>query len=806
MKKIILPFLFLSIGLLVLSCGGGSKKTRIVQNFNEDWKFKLDSVNDFSKTDVNDADWRTLNLPHDWSIEGEFSETNPATVGGGALPGGIGWYRKSFKLDESYKNKVVFIDFDGVYMNSEVWINGVYLGKRPNGYISFRYELTQHLQLGDKENVIVVKVDNSQQPNSRWYSGSGIYRNVRLVAADKLHIDQWGTYITTPEASAKSSKVNVKTTIKNADVQSRNFKLITTLYDVSGKKLAESISDESIDKEAVKTVVHEMQLTNPTLWGIDNPYLYTAVSKIEYEGKVSDEYETLFGVRFFEFDSAKGFSLNGEAMKIKGVCLHHDLGSLGAAFNIRAMERQLEILKAMGCNGIRTSHNPPAPELLELCDKMGFLVMDETFDMWKKKKTTYDYSLYWDEWHKRDLQDHILRDRNHPSVFVWSIGNEILEQWDSTGTAIATELAQIVRELDNTRLITTANNGPTPQNFIIKSGALDLIGYNYNHTIFDSFPKHFPNLKFIGTETGSALATRGSYDMPSDSIRRWPIRWDLPFTTGNKDNSCSAYDNCSAPWGSTHEETWKLIKKHDFLSGMFYWTGFDYLGEPTPYSWPSKSSYFGIVDLAGFPKDAYYFYQSEWTNTPVLHIFPHWNWTEGDSIDVWAYTNCQKVELFLNGKSLGMKEKTGDLLHLQWRVAFTAGTLKAVGTLADGKTLTKEIKTASNAAKMSLTADRQKIKADGSDLSFITVDILDKDGNLVPRADNLVNFSIEGNGTIVAVDNGSPTSHEPFKASMRKAFNGKCLVIVQSKKQAGTIKLKATSEGIESQEISIVVE
>jgi beta-galactosidase len=438
---------------------------------------------------------------------------------------------------------------------------------------------------------------------------------------------------------------------------------------------------------------------------------------------------------------------------------------------------------------------------------MGFIVMDEAFDMWKKKKTEFDYALNWDEWHQRDLEDMILRDRNHPSVFIWSIGNEVIEQWDkkdSSGLVIAKELAGIVKRLDPTRPITQACNDQDSLNPVIKSGALDLIGYNYAQHKFPDFPKTYPGKKFIATETTSSLATRGHYDMPSDSTRRWPERWDKPFDKGNSDNTCSSYDNCSAPWGSTHEETWKIMKKHEFLSGMYVWTGFDYLGEPTPYPWPSRSSYFGIVDLAGFPKDAFYLYQSEWTDKQVLHVFPHWNWMEGETIDVWAYTNCEEVELFLNGKSLGAKKKIGDDLHMMWRLSFSPGTLKAIGRTGGKEILVREIKTAGAPAKIVLEADRKVISADGLDLSFVTVKVLDDAGILVPRADNLINFEISGEGKIAAVDNGLQTSLEPFKANHRKAFNGLCLAVIQSTEKAGKITLEATSDGLA--EATIVID
>lgn len=802
-KKVFNFFMLLSF-ICFVACK--EPQTRIIKCFNESWKFHLGNIENADQLTFNDSHWRDLNLPHDWSVEGEFSDTNPATPGGGALPGGIGWYRKSFLIEEKFKEKLVFIEFDGIYRNSEVWINGEYLGKRPYGYSSFRYEITPFLKYGNDLNVIAVKVDNSLQPNSRWYSGSGIYRNTQLVITDKIAIDHWGTFITTPEVDEQTAKVSVKTKVRNASPDDNDIELITSIIDANGNKVGSITNKEVISKNSSTEVSQEIILNNPSLWSVENPTMYEVKSEIKVNGKITDNYSTPFGIRYFEFDRDKGFILNGKQLKILGVCNHHDLGCLGAAINKRAIERQLEILKKMGCNGIRTSHNPPAPELLDLCDRMGFIVMDEAFDMWKKQKTKYDYASDWDEWHKRDLQDLIIRDRNHPSVFIWSIGNEIVEQWDrkdTSGTYISKELVTIVKELDTTRPVTAAFNDPVPQNPLIKSGVYDLIGYNYQHGSYEKFLQDFPGQKFIATETVSALATRGSYDMPSDSIRRWPKRWDLPLLEGNSDNSCSAYDNCSAPWGSTHEETWKILKKHDYLSGMYIWTGFDYLGEPTPYTWPSRSSYFGIIDIAGFPKDSYYMYQSEWTNEPVLHIFPHWNWKEGQTIDIWAYTSCDEVELFLNDVSQGVKKKEGDALHLMWRLKYSPGSVKAIGRSAGKEDLVKEIRTAGTPSQIRLTADRTEINADGTDLSFVSAEILDKDGIIVPNAENMVNFELTGEAFIAGVDNGSPISHEPLKASQSKAFNGKCLAVIQSKTKPGEINIKAVSDGLTSSSINI---
>lgn len=801
--KNIFPFLLILILVMAFACKKSEEAIRVRADFNAQWKFQLEDSENFKEAGYNDDNWRILNLPHDWSIEGKFSKDHPAGIGGGALPGGIGWYRKSFVLPEADAQKRIYITFDGVYHNSEVFINGHFLGKRPNGYIGFQYDMTDYLNFGDKPNMLAVRVDNSDQPNSRWYSGSGIYRNVWLEKTNPIHICLWGTHVTTSDVSAQSASVSLSVVLKNTTSQDQELMIETTILDESRKAVAKTKDRLKVAAGDTASVFQSAKVPNPKLWSIETPHLYKAVSKIYLNNKVVDSYETLFGIRYFEFDSKKGFTLNGVPTKILGVCNHHDLGALGAAVNTRAIERQLEILKQMGANAIRTAHNPPAPELLQLCDRMGFLVMNETFDMWAKKKVDYDYSNIWDEWRVRDLTDHLLRDRNHPSVIMWSIGNEILEQWDTTGIQIARELTAIVKKYAPQMQVSSGLNFPEPHNYIYKSGVLDLVGYNYHHETFEQFAEKFPNEKFIATETTSSLNSRGVYDMPADSLRVWPVRWDIPFYDGNPDNTCSSYDNVRTPWGSTHRDSWKLIKQHDYLSGLFIWTGFDYLGEPTPYQWPSRSSYFGIIDLAGFPKDAYYMYQSEWTKKPVLYLFPHWNWKEGQMVDVWAYTNFEKVELFLNDVSLGVRTKGANDLHLAWKVKFEPGVIKAVGTNADGSSLIAERKTAGEAKRIILEADRASIKADNYDLSFITVKVVDQDGVMLPFADNLIEFETDDLLTIAAVDNGSQTSHEAFKANYRKAFNGQCLLIVQSKNQKGISKVRAKSQGLEGASIDI---
>lgn len=757
-------------------------------NFNKNWQFVLG--------DTTAATWRTLNLPHDWSIEGQFSESHPATNQGGALPGGIGWYRKTFTLPA--KGKQVRIEFDGIYRNSEVWINGQYLGKRPYGYSSFQYDITRWCTPG--ANVIVVKVDNSAQPDSRWYTGSGIYRNVRLVLTEAIAVDHWGTFVTTPLVNEKTATVRVQTAIRNTGVK-KKIRLVTNIM-YNGKQVATASKSLSAKDS---TTWQELSINHPFLWSVEQPALYKAVTRILVNGKTVDETTTSFGIRYFHFDAEKGFFLNGKPTKILGVCMHHDLGALGAAVNISAMERQLRILKEMGCNAIRTAHNPPAPEFLDLCDSMGFIVMDEAFDMWRKKKNKFDYSLDFDQWHRADLEAMVKRDRNHPSVIMWSIGNEIREQFDSSGIRLTRELAQIVKDLDTTRpVIAALTELDTTKNFMYQADALDLMALNYNHAIYPELPKRYPGKKFLASETNSALATRGHYDMPSDSVRFWPLRGQKFVENGNPDYTVSAYDHVAAYWGSTHEATWKVVKKYDFIAGLFVWSGFDFLGEPVPYPWPARSSYYGIIDLAGFPKDAYYMYQSEWTHQPVLHVFPHWNWKQGDTIDVWAYYNqADEVELFLNDRSLGVQKKQPEDLHVQWRVVFEPGTLTAISRKNGQTVLKKTIKTAAAPARLELSADKKILHANGDDISFVTVRVVDAEGNLAPHAANQLQFKVTGAGSFAGADNGYQADHDSFKALSHKAYNGMCVVLVRSGEKKGTIDLTVQSPGLPDAHISL---
>ncbi len=806
------------------------------QSFTQNWKFILaDSTLEASSVAFDDSKWRTLNLPHDWSIESDFSKDFPASPGGGALPGGIGWYRKSFTIENTEKGKSIFIDFDGVYRNSEVWINGTSIGKRPYGYSSFRYDLTPHINFGEK-NVITVKVDNSKEPNSRWYSGSGIYRNVWLTSTNPIHVDLWGTYVTTPVVNAESADVAIQTTIKNDYKGKQTVEVEQSLYNANGEVVTKVSGSLLVMTGKAEIISQKLVVKNPNLWNIETPHLYKLITRIYLKNRLTDEYVTNVGIRSFTFDVHNGFILNGKHVKINGVCNHHDLGALGTAVNTRAIERQLQILKDMGCNGIRCSHNPPAPELLNLCDKMGFIVMDEAFDMWEKKKVTYDYSLNFKEWHERDLRDMVTRDRNHPSIFIWSIGNEVAEQWGedkslenmdlqqanvllnnrktekaedgnsakfSRYALLTKHLVDVTRSVDSTRIVTAACNGTGDNNPLLLSESLGMIGFNYHESEYADITKRFPNKPFISTESVSSLQSRGFYLMPSDSVNIWPERWDLPFN--NPLQKCSAYDNSRAPWGSTHEANWKVVKKYNHIAGQYIWTGFDYLGEPTPYWWPSRSSYFGIIDLAGFPKDVYYMYQSEWTTKDVLHIYPHWNWEKGQIVDIWAYyNNADEVELYLNGQSLGKHSKVADELHVMWRVPFTPGTLKAVSRKDGKEVLTKLINTVNQVATIRMQADRSTITADGKDLSFVTVELLNKDGNASPIANQLVKFTIEGEGDIVGTDNGDQNDHVSLKKPERHLFYGKCLAVVQTNGKVGTITLKASVEGLPTQQIIIM--
>lgn len=802
-------FLFLLLAMAALY----TVQARERKCFDADWRFVLADSAHMADVDYNDSHWRKLSLPHDWAIEGDFYAGNPSGAGGGALPGGVGWYRKTFSIPLTPSQDggtSCFIEFDGVYMNSTVYVNGQKVGFRPYGYSSFEYDITDYLKKG--ENVIAVRVDNSDQPNSRWYSGCGIYRHVWLTQTEHTHVAHWGTYVTSSlSKNNKTATFNVMVEVAN---KTKDTQITNILLDAGGNEIAKSNGST-------------LQVKNPHLWTLDNPYIYKVRTEIRVGDKIVDVYETNTGVRSFRFDPKAGFSLNSVPVKINGVCEHHDFGCLGAALNEDALHRKLVKLKAMGVNAIRSSHNPPAPELLNMCDTMGLIVMDESFDMWRRKKTQNDYARFFDEWHERDLSDLVKRDRNHPCILMWSIGNEVLEQWSSadadeltleqanlilnaghdastlahgeemTPNALLTQhLANIIKKYDKTRPITAGCNEPDPKNHLFKSGAIDIIGFNYHHQWIKDVPKNFPNKPFIMSESVSALQTRGYYMMPSDSIYVAPKEWWMPYT--DPSFMCSAYDNMHASWSSTHEQTWDVVKHTPYVGGQFIWTGFDYIGEPTPYGFPARSSYFGIIDLAGFPKDIYYMYQSEWTNKPVLHLFPHWNWLPGQEIDMWCYyNNADEVELYVNGKSQGVRRKADShVYHVSWRVKYEPGEVKVVARKAAVKNgypeivATQTIKTAGQPDHLRLTTDYK-----GKTTTFVNVEVVDKDGNLCPWAENQVFFETTGGLEIIGVDNGSQFSMERFKDTKRKAFMGKCMVAVSGKGElkASTFGMKETT-------------
>ena len=721
-------------------------------------------------------------------VEGQFESSSPGGSGAGYINAGTGWYRKEFRLPDSLQGKRVFVEFDGVYMDSDVWLNGVHLGNRPYGYSSFQYELTPHLKFGGERNLLAVRA-RVQQPCTRWYSGAGIYRHVRLIATDSVHIAQWGTSVTTPEVSEREATVRVETNILNQSTSAQMVRLDVVLMDDTGREIATSTAVQKL--EADSTGVYDLifKIPKPILWSLESPRLYHVQTTVHANDRSADACTTPFGIRTFEFTTDKGLFVNGKHVDVKGVCMHHDQGCLGSAVHTRSIERQLEILKSMGCNAIRTSHNPPAPELLDLCDRMGFLVMDEAFDEWKRDKTLYGYGRFFDGWSERDLTDMILRDRNHPSIVLWSIGNEIPEQDNADAYDMAKRLVDICHKNDPTRPVTSACNSPAEAERSGFSTPLDVFGVNYQMSYYQTLRGR---ARVIASETASAVSTRGEYNLIQDN--------GTPTIKNQFKNQCSSYDDTTA------ESTLRAIKNSPWVAGQFVWTGFDYIGEPSPFPWPSVSSYFGIVDLCGFPKDRFYFYQSQWMNKPVVHLLPHWNWPgfEGKEIPVKCYSNCESVELFLNGKSLGEKRiKETKALHLEWMVPYAPGTLKAVARNNTKTVCTDEVHTTGTPAKIVLTPDRKEISADGVDLSYVTIKIVDKEGRVCPDADNLVRFIVDGEGIIAGVGNGNPISHEAFKAPERKAFHGLCLAVVQSKGKPGAVKLSATSEGLQSAQVVI---
>jgi beta-galactosidase len=791
------PARFGLVSCFVLSAAAiapAAEAPREIVPFDQDWRFRLGEVAHGEWPTLQDDAWRMLDVPHDWSIEGPFDPQSPAGSGGGYLNGGIGWYRKTFATAPEWKDRHVTIEFDGAYMDSDVWLNGTHLGRHPYGYTGFAYDLTPHLKTG-RPNTLAVRLC-VQQPCSRWYSGAGIFRHVRLVVTAPVHVAHWGTYVTS-EVAGDSATVTIRTTVENAAAEPAEARLIFVIQESSGKLVTQGENIFDVPPVGRATRTDEFSVPKPQLWSPETPHLYSVATMVvnnKQEGeKVIDLCRTPFGIRTIEFTKDKGFLLNGKHVPLRGVCDHHDLGCLGAAVHGRAIQRQLEILKAMGCNAIRTSHNPPAPELLDLCDRMGFLVMDEAFDEWKSAKTPNGYGRFFDEWSERDIVSMLDRDRNHPCVILWSIGNEINEQGAADGGRMAKRLADLCRREDPTRPTTSACNNPGGADHSGYAKALDVVGINYNLGAYQRFKGKYP---LVASETSSASSTRGAYGLELDKQGKVQIRKQFDF-------QLTSYDLVAPPWGCTAERDLLALRASPWVAGEFVWTGFDYIGEPTPYGWPSRSSYFGIVDLAGFPKDRYYLYQSAWREEPVVHLLPHWNWPglEGKSIPVWCFTNCDSVELFLNDKSLGEKQlDPRKSLHVEWSVPYQPGTLRAVGRRGGAAVARDTVATAGPAAKLVLKPDRARIAADGDDLSFVAVQVVDKDGRVCPSAEHLVRFKLNGPATIAGVDNGDPTNHESFKADRHKVFHGLGLVVVQATRIPGKITLRAESEGLEAAE------
>ncbi|MGH7942279.1 MAG: beta-galactosidase GalB [Limisphaerales bacterium] len=751
-----------------------------------------------------DSAWRSVTLPHDWGIEGPFNIKYPGETG--KLPWyGVGWYRKHFDMPISDQGRRIYLDVDGAMSYANVWLNGHYVGGWPYGYASWELDLTPYINFGGP-NVMAIRLDNPKK-SSRWYPGGGIYRNVWLVKTAPIHIAHWGTYVTTPEVKSDAATMNVRFTVDNDSRSDALLSAKNVIYELKangeiGGRVA-SITSDNLMVAARQSGAFESQLRvdEPDLWSLDHPQRYVVVTSIEQDGRRMDTYQTPFGIRTIRFDADKGFFLNGRHVHINGVCDHSDLGALGTAVNASALQRQIEILKDMGCNAIRTAHNPPAPELLDLCDRMGMLVMDESFDCWRKGKRPNDYHLLFKDWHERDWRAELRRDRNHPCIILWSIGNEVPDQGTSRGPRIAAELTRIAHEEDPTRP-TTAACDRIESGFDGFQTNLDVFGYNYKPFKYAAVHQANPGLPIFGSETASTISSRGEYFYPVNTNQ----------DDGERDFQVSSYDLSAPRWATTPDAEFAGQDANPFVAGQFVWTGFDYLGEPTPFyesNAPSRSSYFGIVDLAGFKKDRFYLYQSRWRpDFPMAHIVPQcWNWPgrKGQITPVYVYTSGDEAELFLNGRSLGRRTKGPFEYRLKWNdVTYKPGELKVVAYKRGRRWATDIVRTTGPAAKLVLSAENRTIDANGRRLSFVTLMVEDKHGLVVPQADNLIHFRLSGPGKIVATDNGDATDLTSFPSPDRKAFHGLALAIVRGA-QPGGITLEASSPGLRSGRVKIDV-
>jgi len=787
----------------------------------------------FAQPGLNDSEWRLLNLPHDWGIEGPFKQEFPGETG--KLPWwGVACYRKHIDIPATDRGRNIFLDVDGAMSYASVWLNGKLVGGWPYGYTSWRVDLTPSVKFG-ADNVLVIRVDNPKQ-SSRWYPGGGIYRNVWLVKTAPVNVAHWGTYVTTPAVTDHSATVNIAVAVDNSAATAAIITVNNELFELTadghrGRSVAVTTGTLNIPAQQSATCDQQTLVPKPKLWSLEKPQRYVVVTTLVQNGLPVDVYETPFGIRTTTFTVDQGFFLNGQHVKLNGVCDHHDLGALGSALNVRALQRQLEILKEFGVNAIRTSHNPPAPELLDLCDQMGLVVMDEAFDCWKAGKNKNDYHVLYPDWHEQDLRALVRRDRNHPCVILWSSGNEVPDQDKADGPALAEENRNIMHAEDATRPVTAAVSS-YKAGFSGFQNHFDVFGWNYKPDHYAQFRATNAHVRLFGSETASTVSSRGEYFFPLDTFPP-----GKNTKSGLADFQVSSYDVFVPGWATLPDAEFRGEAENPFVAGEFVWTGFDYLGEPTPYNAdvsnllnysnpadkakalqeltalgkikvPSRSSYFGIVDLAGFKKDRYYLYQSHWRpDFPMAHILPHWNWPErvGQVTPVYVYTSGDAAELFLNGKSLGLKKKEPTDYRLRWDdVVYQPGQLKVVAYRNGKKWATDAVETTGAAAQLTLTADRTTIAADGQDLSFITVTVADNSGRLVPRSKNHITLEVEGPGEIVATDNGDATSFESFQAPERNAFNGLALVIVRAHTgKPGTITLKATSPDLNSATIKI---
>ena len=776
--------------------------------FDFDWKFALNDHPGAGRSEFNDSKWRLLDVPHDFSIEHPFDSSNKTGPGGAYTYSGIGWYRKHFKTEAGFSNKKLWILFDGVYRNCEVWINGHYLGIRPYGYSSFYYDLTQYLNPVGKENVIAVKVNTTEQPNSRWYTGSGIYRHVWLISKNNLHMDQWGVFARTVEANNDKASVDVSIELNNENKIDQSCTVITKLIDAAGNEVGRDKSEMKAKPGVVQKLEQNLNINKPLLWSIEQPNLYRLQVEVRSNGKSIDQYVFAFGIRTFHFDPNNGFSLNGKHVKLKGVNNHHDNGPLGAAAFDGAQKRRLQILKSMGCNALRTSHNPPSPELLAYADSLGFVVIDEIFDEWMDGKTPGGYAPYFSKWCGKDVENWIRRDRNHACVIGWSIGNEVREQYNKENALKITKmLMDVVYRYDDTRPITTASNEIVNVNSFGMADMLDIVGYNYQEAFYKSDHEKYPNRVILGTETVM-----------------------YPYHPG----TC---------WQLRSYDQWLEGQLKDYVAGEFLWTGFDYMGEAgigevgtgcefwkTWPNWPWRGADCGVIDMCNFPKPAYWFRKALWNDEPMVRIavetdpsaknrelcsfwsWPkvqeHWNHDKiGDTLAVHVYTNVPEVELRLNGRSLGVRKwDIKNEAFLFWKVPYEPGKLEAIGKTADGKTVSFAVQTAGEPAKIILSPDKKVLKANRQDLSYISVQVVDANNIPVPFANNMINFEVSGAGKLTAVGNGNQQSHTPLKGNKMEAWKGKCLAIIQSTNEKGEIKITARSGSLPIATVSLKAE